>query len=193
MEFEGTSLFEGKLVRLTAMEADKDAEIEARWTQDLDFMHLVSSRVARPCSPQQVKKNHAEDEKNQQEILHFAIRLIADERLVGFLRFHHIEWNHGIAWIKMGIASPADRGHGYGSEALQLAARYAFDELNMRRLQIHIPSYNIKGMELVRKFGFCEEVRRREAYLTAGQRWDAVLFGLLRSDWSASQAGQGGS
>ena len=181
-------LFQGKLVKLTAPDPEKDAAVEAAWTQNLEYLRLVSSRIARPLSAGQIKKAYAELEKDSSSrCFHFCLRLAADDRLIGFLRLHHIEWNMGSAWIKLGIANPADRGKGNGSDALALGLRYAFSELNLRRLNASVAEYNLPAVELLKKFGFGEDVRRREVYSGNGRRWDGLIFGLLRSDWDERQ------
>jgi RimJ/RimL family protein N-acetyltransferase len=187
-----TPLFKGKLVKLTAPIPDQDAEIEARWTHDLDYMHLVSSRIARPLSPQQIKKKYTELEKeNNIHVYHFALRTTADDQLTGFLRLHHIDWGMGNAFIKMGIANPTDRGKGFGSEALALGLRFAFGELNMRRVGATSVEYNLPWIELLKKTGFTQEVCRREAFLRGGRRWDSFIFGLLRDEWMPSLTQEG--
>jgi RimJ/RimL family protein N-acetyltransferase len=61
--------------------------------------------------------------------------------------------------------------------------RFAFAELNLFRVTARVPEYNDGALALVRKFGFVEEVRRREALERDGRFWDLIVFGLLRSEW----------
>ncbi len=72
---------------------------------------------------------------------------------------------------------------GLGTQALGLLLRFAFAELNLFRVTIVIPEYNQAALALVRKFGFLEEVRRRNAILCDERVWDLLVFGLLRSEW----------
>jgi len=64
--------------------------------------------------------------------------------------------------------------------------RLAFNELNLHRLTVMLPEYNIRGIELAKKFAFSEEVRRREVIFRDGRRWDSLQLGLLRSEWSVN-------
>jgi RimJ/RimL family protein N-acetyltransferase len=61
--------------------------------------------------------------------------------------------------------------------------RFAFAELNLFRLTADVPAYNEGAIALLKKFGFVEEVRRRQALERDGQRWDMLVFGLLKDDW----------
>jgi RimJ/RimL family protein N-acetyltransferase len=66
--------------------------------------------------------------------------------------------------------------------------RFAFDELNLFRLSAFIAEYNPAGLSLAKKFGFIEEVRRRQALERDGRRWDMIHCGLLREEWLANLA-----
>ncbi|HKY54949.1 MAG TPA: GNAT family protein, partial [Anaerolineales bacterium] len=51
------------------------------------------------------------------------------------------------------------------------------------RVSARVPEYNEAAVALLKKFGFLEEVRRRQALDRDGRRWDLMVFGLLHSDW----------
>jgi RimJ/RimL family protein N-acetyltransferase len=193
------SLYEGQLVHLTAIDYEKDPPVEASWSQHPLFLRMLSAERAAPKSPEQVKKNYARIEKQSEEsrnLFHIAIRTLPDkarieegafeERLLGFAEIYWIEWTHGAAWLRLGIGNPQDWRKGYGSGALRLLLRYAFDELNLRRLSAEIPEYNQAALRLFQKARFSEEVRRREALHRDGQRWDLLHLGLLGSEWERS-------
>jgi RimJ/RimL family protein N-acetyltransferase len=180
-------LFEGELIRLAPPDPEKDAETESKWTHDPDYQRLISAQPVRPLSPGQIKKKYeeAEKEKKHNQFV-FALRTRADDgagRLIGFARIEHIEWNHGHGVVSLGIASPDDRGKGYGTEALRLLLRYAFDELNLHRLTANAFEYNTAALRFLEKAGFTVEVRRRQALNRDGRRWDWILLGLLREEW----------
>jgi RimJ/RimL family protein N-acetyltransferase len=46
-------------------------------------------------------------------------------------------------------------------------------------------------MALFHKFGFMEEIRRRQAINRDGQFWDLVSFGLLNAEWREQLNGRG--
>jgi RimJ/RimL family protein N-acetyltransferase len=184
-----TQLFEGELVRLTPPEPDRDAEIESKWTHDVEYMRLLSADPARPLSPHQIKKKYEAEEKdeNASRRFHFAIRTKVDDRLVGFVRLEHIEWTHGTGLMWLGIGDSSDRGHGYGAEALKLLLRYAFAELNLYRLAADVIECNERAQRFLGRAGFTVEVRRRQAIHRDGRRWDVIKLGLLREEWKESQ------
>ncbi len=178
-------LFEGQRVRFAPPDVERDVETVSKWSHDLEYLRLLSADVAKPLSPFQVKKQYDEWEKSAEThpAFHFAVRLIADDRLIGFARLDRIAWTHASGWLQIGIGDRNDRGRGYGTEVLHLLLRYAFDELSLYRLAASTVEYNTGAIRFLERAGFAVEVRRRQAIHRDGQRWDAVVLGLLRDEW----------
>ena len=179
-----TPLFEGELIRLVSPDPDHDAETESKWTHDVEYMRLLSADPVRPLSPTLIKKKYEEAEKEKAtNRYHFAIRTHTDDRLVGFVRLDHIEWNQGTCQLALGIGDSNDRGHGYGTEALKLILHYAFAELNLHRVTADTHEYNEHASHFLERAGFVVEVRRRQAIHRDGKRWDVIKLGLLREEY----------
>ncbi|MBI3913710.1 MAG: GNAT family N-acetyltransferase [Chloroflexi bacterium] len=177
-------LFRGELVRLTAFDAEKDAETESRWTHNAEFARLTFAEPAKPLSPVTIKKKYDDEKEKERNRYRFAIRALADDRLIGFIALQWIEWNNGACFLSFGIADAVDRSKGYAREAVRLVLRYAFGELNLFRLSAVTGSYNDRAIEFLQRAGFQIEVRRREALHRDGRRWDAVGLGMLKDEWS---------
>ena len=181
-----TQLFEGDDIRFGPMDHEKDPEIESKWTHDAKFMRLYDVAPARPMSAAMLKKQYEKLEKQIEEeknLYYFTIRAKADDRLIGKAVIQWIEWTNGNAWIQLGIGSAEDRRKGYGSQALRMLIRFAFAELNLFRVSARLPEYNEAVIALLKKAGFTEEVRRRQAVERDGRRWDLIVFGLLKDEW----------
>jgi RimJ/RimL family protein N-acetyltransferase len=185
------SLFVAQDICLAPIDHEKDAEIEARWTHDAEYMRLLNLEPALPQSAAKLKKRYEKIEKEQDEkknLFYFTVRMRADDRLIGFARLYWIEWSNAGGLVQLGIGDPNDRRKGFGTQTLSLLLRYAFDELNLYRLTAVIPEYNPAALQLFSKAGFVEEVRRRKALNRDGKRWDLLNLGLLHEEWSARQA-----
>jgi RimJ/RimL family protein N-acetyltransferase len=178
-------LFEGQHIRFAPLDAERDAEIVSKWTHDLEYLRLFSADIAKPLSPAQIKKQYEELDKDAEKhnAFNFAVRLKDDDRLIGFARLYRIEWTHGTGSLQIGLGDRNDRGKGYGTEALRMLLRYAFDEINLYRLAASTAEYNTGAISFFERAGFVVEVRRRQAIQRDGKRWDAVLLGLLRDEW----------
>lgn len=183
-----TQLFEGQDVRFGPIDYDRDPEIESKWTHSAEFMRLYEIEPAWPLSVAIVKKRYEKLEKKMEEdrnFYHFMIRAKADDRLIGKAEIRHIEWTNSNGQIRIGIGSAEDRCKGYGSQALKMLIRFGFAELNLFRLSAYVPEYNEGAIALLKKYGFVEEVRRRQALEREGRRWDLLVFGLLKDEWQS--------
>jgi len=189
-----TQLFEAKDVRFGPIDHDLHPEIESKWTHDAEFVRLFDLKPVRPLSPAMVKKQYETIEKQMEEdknLFYFTIRTREDDRLIGKAMVEWIDWANGNGYIRLGIGAPQDRRRGYGSQVLAMLLRYAFSELNLYRVTAVVPAYNEGAIGLFQKFGFMEEIRRRQALNRDGQFWDIISFGLLHAEWQVQIAGRG--
>lgn len=183
-----TQLFNGQHICLAPIDHEKDAEIQARWTNDPDYLRAVYPEPVRPKSVAQMKKKleaiekEVEEDKNQ---FYFTLRLRSDDRLIGFAQIYWIEWSHGNGWLRLAIGDAQDRGRGYGTDALHLLMNYAFNELNLHRLTAVVMEDNPRALKFFLANGFIQEVRRRQAIQRDDRRWDVIHLGLLKSEWQA--------
>lgn len=179
-------LFEGEHIRLTAIEPEQDALSIADWYADRGFAHQVTRGPARPLARQQVRAQltrEAQESREKQRRFDFAIRLKADDRLIGLIGLHDVLWNHGEARLWLAIGAAADRRHGHGAAALGMILSYAFTELNLYRVWLDLSAEDPEALRFFERHGFIVEVRRRQALQHAGQRFDALRVSLLREEW----------
>ena len=181
-----TQLFEGQDIRFGPIDHEKDPEIESKWTHDSEFMRLMEVNPARPMSAAMIKKQYEKLEKQVEEnknLYYFTIRAKADDRLIGKAAVQWIEWTNGNGFLQLGIGAAEERHKGYGTQALRLLLRFAFAELNLFRVSAIVPEYNEGAIALLKKFGFVQEVCRRQSLERDGRRWDLLVFGLLNDEW----------
>ncbi len=182
MNDQTTSLFEGQRVRLAPRDSEHDPEIEAQWTHDPEYLHTIQEGPAIPYSPAFIKKRYEEDAKEKNQFI-FALRTLADDRLIGFAALRWIEWTHAYAELSLGIGKTEDCEQDYDAEALQLILGYAFTELNFHGVRTVVYEYDEHTLRLFERAGFQLEVRRRQAIHRDGRRWDVLHLGLLRDEW----------
>jgi RimJ/RimL family protein N-acetyltransferase len=184
-----TQLFEGANLSLTPVRPSKDAPTVAGWTYNLDVARRLDQDPARPTGINRVKKwfETMEEEVGKQNAFFFCIRLREQKLLVGLLRIWRISWSHGNAALDLTIADPAKRKM-YAPESLELALRYAFEELNLYRLTAAVPSHDADSVSLYESAGFQREVTRRQAVFFGGRLWDEFMYGLLHSEWLSKTA-----
>lgn len=185
----GDDILRGQLVRLTGPRPD-DAEILSRWSEDAAYRRLMDTDAPRPLTPD-AQRERDEGIAGDPNTYEFRVRLLDDDRLLGFVAVHGIEWPNRHAWIAMGIGEGADRGRGYGEESLHLLLRYAFHELGLHRLTLDVIATNHAAIRLYQKVGFREEGRLRQRVLRDGITSDLLYMGLLAPEWQDREAGEG--
>ncbi|WP_308634646.1 GNAT family N-acetyltransferase [Paenibacillus silvisoli] len=76
-----------------------------------------------------------------------------------------------------------EQGNGYMTEALGRLVSYAWNELNLHRIEANIMPRNAASLQVVRKLGFREEGLARD-YLRINGKWeDHVHMVLLNPSW----------
>lgn len=182
------SLFEGELVRLAAGNAETDTEAIARWSRDSEYLRLLDSDPARPFTLQDAREELNRDAHS--DAFHFVIRTRADDRLIGFVGIFAIRWTHGDGTIGIGLGEREYWGRGYGTEAMRLVVRFAFQELNLHRVSLSVFEYNTRARRSYEKVGFRFEGQERQVLLRDGRRYDEIYMGLLRREWETHLQGE---
>jgi len=74
-------------------------------------------------------------------------------------------------------------GRGLMHEALQALVRFAFQTMDLRRLEADIDPANTASRRSLERLGFKREGLMRERWEVAGQVSDSEIYGLLRHEW----------
>ena len=181
-----TDLLTGKLVHLTREDPEVISKLEAEWHLNSEYCRLLDWDPARRFSPYAVQKWIEKQYENPNDYF-FTIRLLEDDRIVGGIGLDAVYWTHGDAFVGIGLGQKEDWGKGYGTDAMRIILRYAFTELNLRRVSLDVFEYNPRGVRSYEKAGFVIEGRVRGAVLRDGRRWDVIYMGILREEWLKTQ------
>jgi len=175
------NILHGLRIKMTAI-GKTDLPAISVWYEDTSFSRMFDATPALPKSQAQLEKWLEGVNKATDSYL-FAIRPLEDETLLGFLELDGILWPHQSGWLSIGLGNPKHWGQGLGREGMELALRFAFNELNLYRVQLTVFSYNDRAINLYEKLGFKREGVFREHIQRDGRRYDMILFGLLRPEW----------
>ena len=179
-----TNIYTGQLVRLAANNPATDPDTMAVWHRDTEFFRLGYGRIAEPWSAARLKKRleGALDEPNG---FVFALRTLADDKLIGQIgAWTEAPHNDAYVWILIGERDYW--GKGYGTDAMRVFMRYAFEELNLHRLTLRVFGFNKRAIRSYEKCGFHHEGAMRGAQNKMGVRWDEIWMGITRQDWQAT-------
>jgi RimJ/RimL family protein N-acetyltransferase len=117
------------------------------------------------------------------KVFNFNIRTTDDDTLIGYVVYYGYDPRNRAASIGIGIAEPAYREKGYGTEAMRLMLDYGFDELNLNRVELTVSSFNSRAIHVYKKVGFKEEGVLRQCDYNDGRYYDVLVMSLLREEW----------
>lgn len=79
-------------------------------------------------------------------------------------------------------------GKGYMAEAAKELIRYAFEVLDLHRIEADIDPRNRPSARVLERNGFLKEGLLRERWIVGEEVSDTAFYGLLRKDWEATRA-----
>ena len=113
-----------------------------------------------------------------------AIVLKSENKVIGGTQISNIDFYNGTAgggiWI-----SEKYWGHGYGPEAFGARIKYAFEVLDLRRLENGYFKDNVRSRDMQYRFGYKDEGIRRQRFVSkgSGKIEDEYITGLLKDEW----------
>lgn len=164
-------------VGLRPVEKD-DAEF-LQWLMQHQEVRRWLGRVPEPISKMEEEEyieNLADDDD------HIAFIVEKEGEPVGEISLMHI--NRAYSHCEFGFAvHPERHGEGIGTTALELVLEYAFDELNMHRVEGGYVEGNEGSRRVQEKCGFSEEGRQRDYKYVNGEYHDVARMGILEDEW----------
>ena len=144
------------------------------------------TRLKLPQNPNQIEK-WFETITNDDSRLDFIISQQRDIELLGTISLTNIDLLNRSAQLNLIIPTERHRNKGIGSEAVFLVLLYAFETLNLNRIQIEIPTYNQIAIAVATKIGFQQEGVLRQAYFENNAYHDVLQFGILKSEFETKK------
>lgn len=115
-------------------------------------------------------------------LFQWGISLKPDDKIIGTTTLFHLDEKNRRAEIGYAL-NREFWGKGYVTEALNSVFRFAFDELNLHRIEADVDPRNNASIKILEKFGFQKEGYLRERWFSGDEIQDAFFYGLLKSDW----------
>jgi len=112
----------------------------------------------------------------------FVIADAAHGEPLGLISLRIAERDPGLAAVGYWLRGEA-RGRGAATVAVQLIARWAFDELGVQRLELTTAPENVASQRVAERAGFtCEGILRGLVATKNNGRRDSMMFSLLPAD-----------
>lgn len=181
--------WEGNNIRLVPLDKERHFDNCVRWLNDPQITQwtligdLPITRLAEAEFFDRVLRNPSNE-------VVFAIETTAEaEEHIGVTGIHQIDYRHGVGVTGTFIGRAQWHNRGYGSEAVALRTRYAFEILGLRLLLSEVIAGNVASHRVLTKAGYHEYGRIPQRYWKRGAYRDAILLMITRTEWQARQQG----
>ncbi|SCF07982.1 GNAT family N-acetyltransferase [Micromonospora mirobrigensis] len=116
-----------------------------------------------------------------------AVDRVSDGAFIGWCTLHR--WNPEFRSASLGYCfTETSWGHGYATEAARALLGWAFDTLDLNRVQAEADTRNLASGRVLEKLGFVREGTLREDCVVNGDVSDSWVYGLLRREWRPDPA-----
>lgn len=186
----GGGMLKSTHIALSPISLDDLPDLYA-WINDRDQVLMN-----KPYSP--IHEGHHRDWfdaiHHRDDVIIFGIRLLKSAELshdsvlglgplIGSCQLHSINYVHRSAELQIRIGDASAQGMGYGTQATGLLLDFAFRDLNLHRVYLHVFANNERAIRMYEKIGFVREgIMRKMAHID-GVYIDAVLMGILREEY----------
>jgi RimJ/RimL family protein N-acetyltransferase len=114
-----------------------------------------------------------------------AMDRVSDKAFIGWCAL--VRWNPDYRSASMGYClDDAAWGQGYATEACRAVLQWAFDTLDLNRVQAETDTRNAASARVLEKLGFVREGTLREDCVVNGEVSDSWVYGLIRREWRPS-------
>jgi RimJ/RimL family protein N-acetyltransferase len=104
---------------------------------------------------------------------------------IGFTGIHGIDWRLRLATTGTVIGEKSAWGKGYGTDVMRIRTKFAFEILNLHRLQSEARIDNIASQRALEKVGYKREGTARKKLYYGGRWYDTILYAILDEDYFA--------
>ena len=118
----------------------------------------------------------------RQVMLKWGVARRPDNYLIGTTTLYNLDFDNRRAEVGYALGR-THWGQGYMHEALQALLAFAFETLDLRRLEADVDPRNRASIQTLERLGFQREGFLRERWEVGGEIQDALFYGLLRPEW----------
>jgi RimJ/RimL family protein N-acetyltransferase len=176
-------MLEGKRIKLGPIKREY-IESFLKWFNDPEIIqYLVPYR---PMT-RMAEEEWLENLNNREDSIHLSILIPNEngsETLIGNCGIHKIDWKNRVAEVGIVIGEKEYQNKGYGTEAMEILLDYAFNTVNLNRIELYTYTFNERALKSYKKVGFIEEGRKREFFYSKGKYHDSILMGILAKEWN---------
>ncbi len=159
----------------------EDAPSINRWKNDREIQALSSDSVTTETLRETEARVKRWQTSDPEEIVHFGIRSIDDDRLVGFCHLAEIDLPNQRCKLGIVIGERMSWGKGFGREALSSLIQQGF-ERGITRVVGEVYATNERSVRLCKSLGFALEGTLRASVLRHGRWVDELIYALVKPE-----------
>ncbi|MBR3906031.1 MAG: GNAT family N-acetyltransferase [Clostridia bacterium] len=173
-------MYQGKLVRLRAFD-NSDLMYALSMNNDYNVMRTASSAILYPTTVEDQARFIANQTSYSSGDYQFAIERLDNGCFIGQCGVMQINWKNRRAELGIMLTKEA-AGKGFGTEAVSLLCKFAFDEMNLHKLKACVFSFNTPAIRCYEKCGFVHEGVLKDEVYREGQYHDACVMAKIKTE-----------
>lgn len=154
-----------------------------KWVNDIEITKYLSNIFLYPHTLNETESFLNSMLQGNSNIKGFIIAEKETEEYIGQIDLIKIDWINRIGTLGIVIGTKDNLIKGYGTEAIKLIQEFAFNRLNLHKLDLEVRAYNEIAIRCYEKCGFKEEGRIRENFFTDGKYTDTLFMGILKREY----------
>ncbi len=169
----------GEKITLRALELE-DAEILREMINDPEIEKNVagwSFPVSKHAQREWIDKSNMGDKS-----FVFAIDL-PDSGCIGIANMVNIDWKNRSVSLGIKLLNKDFKRRGIGTDTVLTMIKYAFNELQLNRLETTIIAHNTASKKLFLKCGFKIEGLKKEDLFKSGKYYDNYILGITHKEY----------
>jgi RimJ/RimL family protein N-acetyltransferase len=173
-----TIMIKGKHVGIRPLQSD-DAWILFKWFNDPKVTDDLGIREPRPSISMEEEMELTQEKIGKRSIRPFIVQDLDLDVPAGLAELTHIDLKNASARIFQVIGEPELFSDGFFLESLGMVTDIAFRTMNLHRLEVRVPAYNDRLINLYLSSGFEMEGRLRHDHFRHGSYVDSIILSKI--------------
>jgi ribosomal-protein-alanine N-acetyltransferase len=170
---------QGEKVHLVPVDRDQHLHNAIRWMNDPDVTQFLTltTGVTRGMEEEWIQRVQKRDTE--------FVWAIHDDRgrHIGFTGLHRIDWRNRRASSGIVIGEKDAWGRGYATDAMLVRTRFAFETLNLHRVESEAFDDNEASQRALERAGYRREGLLRKRFWGEGRWHDTIAYAILDEDY----------
>ena len=155
-----------------------------KWRNDETLAVYDQSEFLRPRSFEEIET------WSQRMIEGYSYIISVDDTYIGTCALMNVNQRNRHAELAIVIGEKDYWSKGYGTQIMTQLLEWGFEGLNLRKLYLHVFSFNSRAIKLYEKMGFKKEGTLKEMLYRNGEYHDVYVYGLFKRDYQKTKEAQ---